>query len=124
MPVGYQYDLPMVSVKNAVTPQFYDKEHRIVTKNKYFYDHVPSFKLKKKDIKNILEVIAKGSTNYSLKLNHDFVINGFNYLSQNQKDEVVTASLKYFNENKNKHIEMKKNILYAINDAKLILKYF
>lgn len=38
MPVGYQYDLPMVSIKNAVTPQFYDKEHRIVTKNQYFYD--------------------------------------------------------------------------------------
>lgn len=38
MPVGYQYDLPMVSVKNAVTPQFYDKEHRIVSKNQYFYD--------------------------------------------------------------------------------------
>ena len=38
MPVGYQYDLPMVSVKNAVTQQFYDKEHRIVSKNQYFYD--------------------------------------------------------------------------------------
>lgn len=92
-------------------------------KNKYFYAHVPSFMMKKKDIKNVLGLIAKGGTNFSLKLNHDFVINGFNYLSQNQKDEVVTASLKYFNENKNKHIEMKKNILYAINDAKLILKY-
>ena len=92
-------------------------------KNKYFYAHVPSFIMKKKDIKNVLGLIAKGGTNFSLKLNHDFVINGFNYLSQNQKDEVVTASLKYFNENKNKHIEMKKNILYAINDAKLILKY-
>ena len=93
-------------------------------KNKYFYDHVPSFKMKKKDIKNVLSLIAKGITDFSLKLNHDYVINGFNYLSQNQKDEVVTASLKYFNENKNKHIEMKKNLLYAINDAKLILKYF
>ena len=92
-------------------------------KNKYFYAHVPSFMMKKKDIKNVLGLIAKGGTNFSLKLNHDFVINGFNYLSQNQKDEVVTASLKYFNENKNKHIEMKKNVLYAINDAKLILKY-
>ena len=79
--------------------------------------------MKKKDIKNVLGLIAKGGTNFSLKLNHDFVINGFNYLSQNQKDEVVISSLKYFNENKNKHIEMKKNLLYAINDAKLILKY-
>ena len=92
-------------------------------KNKYFYAHVPSFMMKKKDIKNVLGLIAKGGTNFSLKLNHDFVINGFNYLSQNQKDEVVISSLKYFNENKNKHIEMKKNLLYAINDAKLILKY-
>ena len=92
-------------------------------KNKYFYAHVPSFIMKKKDIKNVLGLIAKGGTNFSLKLNHDFVINGFNYLSQNQKDEVVISSLKYFNENKNKHIEMKKNLLYAINDAKLILKY-
>ena len=38
MPVGYQYDLPMVSVKNAVTPQFYDKDKRVVTKNQFFYD--------------------------------------------------------------------------------------
>lgn len=38
MPVGYQYDLPMVSLKNAVTPQFYDKDNRLVTKNQYFYD--------------------------------------------------------------------------------------
>ena len=99
------------------------KKNVAVIKNKYFYEHVPSFIMKKKDIKNVLGLIAKGGTNFSLKLNHDFVINGFNYLSQNQKDEVVISSLKYFNENKNKHIEMKKNILYAINDAKLILKY-
>lgn len=38
MPVGYQYDLPMISLKNAVTPQFYDKENRIISKNQYFYD--------------------------------------------------------------------------------------
>ena len=92
-------------------------------KNKYFYDYVPSFKMNKKDIKNVLCSIAKGSTNFSLKLNHDFVINGFNYLSQNQKDEVAIASIKYSNEYKRKHIEMKKNLLFAINDAKLILKY-
>ena len=92
-------------------------------KNKYFYDYVPSFKMNKKDIKNVLCSIANGSTNFSLKLNHDFVINGFNYLSQNQKDEVAIASIKYSNEYKNKHIEMKKNLLFAINDAKLILKY-
>lgn len=38
MPVGQHYELPMVSVKNAVTPQFYDKENRILSKNQYFYD--------------------------------------------------------------------------------------
>lgn len=92
-------------------------------KNKYFYEYVPSFTMNKKDIKNVLSVIAKGTTNYSLKLNHDFVINGFNYLSQKQKDEVAAASIKYSNAYKNKRIEMKKNLLFAINDAKLILKY-
>ena len=102
-----------------------DEAKKIVAtrKNKYFYDYVPSFKMNKKDIKNVLCSIAKGSTNFSLKLNHDFVINGFNYLSQNQKDEVAYASIKYSNEYKRKHIEMKKNLLFAINDAKLILKY-
>lgn len=109
--------------KKIETKKTVAKKILATRKNKYFYAHVPSFMMKKKDIKNVLGLIAKGGTNFSLKLNHDFVINGFNYLSQNQKDEVVTASLKYFNENKNKHIEMKKNILYAINDAKLILKY-
>ena len=102
-------------VKNSVVKK--------IRKNKYFYEHVPSFTMSKKDIKNVLSVIAKGTTNYSLKLNHDFVINGFNYLSENQKNEVAAASIKYSNAYKRKHIEMKKNLLFAINDAKLILKY-
>ena len=38
IPVGLRYDLPMVSVKNAVTPQFYGRESRILTKNQFFYD--------------------------------------------------------------------------------------
>ncbi|MBO5155185.1 MAG: SGNH/GDSL hydrolase family protein [Eubacterium sp.] len=38
IPVGVRYDLPMVSVKNAVVPEFYDKKKRILTKNQYFYD--------------------------------------------------------------------------------------
>ena len=38
IPVGVRYDLPMVSVKRAVTPQFYNKEERVLTKNQYFYD--------------------------------------------------------------------------------------
>ncbi|MCR5417178.1 MAG: SGNH/GDSL hydrolase family protein [Pseudobutyrivibrio sp.] len=38
MPVGTRYDLPMVSIKNAVTPQFYDRDNRIVTKHQFFYD--------------------------------------------------------------------------------------
>ena len=44
-------------------------------------------------------------------------------LTENQKNEVGTASRKYYNENKRKHIEMKKKDFFAINDAKLILKY-
>ena len=38
IPVGLRYDLPMVSVKNAVVPEFYEKQNRILTKNQYFYD--------------------------------------------------------------------------------------
>lgn len=38
IPVGERYHLPMVSVKDAVVPQFYDREHRILTKNQFFYD--------------------------------------------------------------------------------------
>ena len=39
-PVGYGYELPMVSVKHSVTEQFYLKsgEGRLVTKNQFFYD--------------------------------------------------------------------------------------
>ena len=114
--------------KNVVknTPEKTEVKNSVVKKirkNKYFYQYVPSFKMNKKDIKNVLSVIAKGTTNYSLKLNHDFVINGFNYLNENQKYEVAAASIKYSNEYKRKRIEMKKNLLFAINDAKLILKY-
>ncbi|MCI9079639.1 MAG: SGNH/GDSL hydrolase family protein [Lachnospiraceae bacterium] len=40
IPVGINYNLPMVSIKNAVTSQFYKKdgEGRVLTKNQYFYD--------------------------------------------------------------------------------------
>ena len=92
-------------------------------KNKYFYEHVPSFKMNKKDIKNILGLIAKGIAKFPFKLNQDFMVNGFNYLNDNQKNEVAIVSRKYYNENKMKHIDMKKNEFFAINDAKLILKY-
>ena len=108
-------DVKKTEVKNSVVKK--------IRKNKYFYEYVPSFKMNKKDIKNVLCSIATGSTNFSLKLNHDFVINGFNYLNENQKIEVAAASIKYSNGYKNKRIEMKKNLLFAINDAKLILKY-
>ncbi len=39
-PVGRAYDLPMVSVKDAVVDQFYRKpgEGRLVSKNQFFYD--------------------------------------------------------------------------------------
>ena len=92
-------------------------------KNKYFYDHVPSFKMNKDEIKSTLDLIAKGITKFPFKLNQDFMVNGFKYLTENQKNEVASASRKYYNENKRKHIEMKKNEFFAVNDAKLILKY-
>lgn len=39
-PVGYRYDLPMVSTKNAVLPEFNnpDKAASVVQRNEYFYD--------------------------------------------------------------------------------------
>lgn len=39
-PVGRAYDLPMVSVRDAVVEQFYQKpgEGRVVSKNQFFYD--------------------------------------------------------------------------------------
>lgn len=39
-PIGFHYDLPMVSIKNAVTPQFQQKigEGRVLSKNQFFYD--------------------------------------------------------------------------------------
>lgn len=126
--VGKKTDAKKTEVKKPVAKKIETKKTEVkkvvaTRKNKYFYEYVPSFTMNKKDIKNVLSVIAKGTTNYSLKLNHDFVINGFNYLSQKQKDEVAAASIKYSNAYKNKRIEMKKNLLFAINDAKLILKY-
>ncbi len=36
-PVGERYGFPVVSLKNAVTPQFYD-EKPVITKRQYFYD--------------------------------------------------------------------------------------
>ncbi|MDE7327252.1 MAG: SGNH/GDSL hydrolase family protein [Lachnospiraceae bacterium] len=36
-PIGERYAFPMVSLKNAVTPQFYD-DQPVITKRQYFYD--------------------------------------------------------------------------------------
>ena len=40
IPVGERYDLPMVSVKNAVVDQFYltAEKGRVISKNRFFYD--------------------------------------------------------------------------------------
>ena len=37
-PIGYRYQLPMVNVLDAVVPQFYDADKRVLTKRQYFYD--------------------------------------------------------------------------------------
>ncbi len=37
-PIGAHYDLPMVSVLDAVSPQFPQPEGRVLTKRQYFYD--------------------------------------------------------------------------------------
>lgn len=37
-PIGMHYQLPMVSVKDAVSPQFPEAEGRVITKRQYFYD--------------------------------------------------------------------------------------
>ena len=112
-----------VATKKTVAKKTEVKKVVNTRKNKYFYEHVPSFKMNKKEIKNTLGLIAKGFEKFPFKLNQDFMVNGFNYLTENQKNEVGTASRKYYNENRRKHIEMKKNEFFAINDAKLILKY-
>lgn len=114
-----------VATKNVATKKIEDKNSVVkkIRKNKYFYEYVPSFKMKKDEIKNTLGCIAKGIVKFHAKLNQDFIVNGFNYLTETQKNEVATVSRKYYNENKRKHIEMKKKDFFAINDAKLILKY-
>lgn len=40
MPVGVRYDLPMVSIRNAVVDQFYltAEKGRVISKNRFFYD--------------------------------------------------------------------------------------
>lgn len=40
MPVGERYDLPMVSIRNAVVEQFYltPDKGRVISKNRFFYD--------------------------------------------------------------------------------------
>ena len=112
-----------VATKKTVAKKTEVKNVVNTRKNKYFYEHVPSFKMNKKEIKNTLGLIAKGIEKFPFKLNQDFMVNGFNYLTEDQKNEVGTASRKFYNENRRKHIEMKKNEFFAINDAKLILKY-
>ena len=112
-PVAKKIETKKIEVKKIVATR----------KNKYFYDYVPSFKMNKDEIKSTLGLISTGIAKFPFKLNQDFMVNGFNYLSENQKNEVASASRKYYNENKRKHIEMKKNEFFAINDAKLILKY-
>lgn len=126
--VGKKADAKKTEVKKPVAKKIVAKKTEIkkvvnTRKNKYFYEYVPSFKMKKDEIKTTLGLISTGIAKFPLKLNQDFIVNGFNYLSETQKNEVATASRKYYNENKRKHIEMKKNEFFAINDAKLILKY-
>lgn len=38
IPIGERYELPMVSLKNAVTEQFYHADSRVISKRQYFYD--------------------------------------------------------------------------------------
>ena len=121
--VAKKTEVKKVATKKTVAKKTEVKKVVNTRKNKYFYDYVPSFKMKKDEIKNTLGLIAKGIEKFPFKLNQDFMVNGFNYLTENQKNEVGTASRKFYNENKRKHIEMKKNEFFAINDAKLILKY-
>lgn len=37
-PIGYRYQVPMVDVLEAVSPQFADPNGRVITKRQYFYD--------------------------------------------------------------------------------------
>ena len=121
--IGKKAEAKKTEAKKTELKKVVAKKTVETRKNKYFYDHVPSFKMKKDEIKTTLGLISTGIAKFPFKLNQDFMVNGFNYLTENQKNEVGTASRKFYNENRRKHIEMKKNEFFAINDAKLILKY-
>lgn len=63
-PIGEHYDLPMVSVKNAVSPQFtlLPSAGRVISKNQYFYDQYhptnSGHRVMSDSIMNLIEVAA------------------------------------------------------------------
>lgn len=92
-------------------------------KNKYFTDYKPSFNLPKEDIRKILHDMAAGQL-FSGKTIHDFVVIGFNYLNDADKDAVGKASSDFYKMKDKKGNFIHKSLAAtAPNDASLILKY-
>ncbi|WP_026522366.1 SGNH/GDSL hydrolase family protein [Butyrivibrio sp. VCB2001] len=66
-PVGKNYDLPMVSVLDAVSPQFplMPKDGRVISKNQYFYDvYHPSnlgHQIMADCLSNLMDVVSAGA---------------------------------------------------------------
>ncbi|MBQ7635924.1 MAG: SGNH/GDSL hydrolase family protein [Lachnospiraceae bacterium] len=67
--VGYKYNLPMVSLKNAVLPEFYltDKEKAVIHKNEYFYDQFHPTNLGHRVAADCLGEIFKAADIYAKK---------------------------------------------------------
>ncbi len=68
-PVGFRYNLPMVSLKNAVLPEFYllDKEKALINKNEYFYDQFHPTNLGHVVAADCLAEIFKAADRYARK---------------------------------------------------------
>ncbi len=68
-PIGFRYNLPMVSLKNAVLPEFYllDKEKAQVNKNEYFYDQFHPTNLGHVIAADCLAEIFKAADRYAKK---------------------------------------------------------
>lgn len=73
-PVGFGYDLPMVSTKDSVTEQFYLKsgKGRVISKNQFFYDRYHP-------------------ANIGHKIMADGVINLLEVVKSSDKDEEITS---------------------------------
>ena len=88
-PIGEHYSLPMVSVRNALVPQFSlsPEEGRVLTKRQYFYDlfHPTNIghQIMADCLVNLFEVVDKMAADENLELNAQPCIgNDFTYIKR------------------------------------------